>query len=194
MTWEKPFIIVRRKCGEAIEILHQTDTLKMARYWLQNLAQVNDAIFTTSSHTHYKGDGTPTYMCHLVNNRRMEYNSGEWRVLVGLDPKSDESEFKFRQTSIIDISKDTVENETQREILNLLNMNEKQLSILLSKVATNSNWQSFLTLENKSMYLVSLNSNSMSPLTISLNKQDLLNIEKSENSNLKFVITPRTVL
>ena len=78
----KAYITVRVSPDGVAEVVHQADTIKDARYWLSYIAMPGDALFTTPSHPKYVGDGTPSYMSHLVCRGKTEHDIAAWKKQV----------------------------------------------------------------------------------------------------------------
>ena len=81
-SWVNPYIIVRVQEDGSIAVVHQTEKLKDARYWLTYISEPGDAIFTTPEYKQYKGDGSPTYMAHLLKRGDVKYDEKAWRAMV----------------------------------------------------------------------------------------------------------------
>lgn len=75
----KPYIIVRVGADGQGQVVHSTDTLKDARYWLTYIAEAGDALFTTPAHPKYDGNGAPKYNAHLLSRGKVEYSEEKWR-------------------------------------------------------------------------------------------------------------------
>lgn len=82
MSQIHPYILVRVDADGKPFVVHSTEKMKDARYWLQYIAQPGDAILMTSSHEKYSGDGTPLYQAHLVSRGKIEYSEELWKKQV----------------------------------------------------------------------------------------------------------------
>lgn len=213
MKWDKSYIIVRPIQNYLVSVLHTTDTLKDARYWLQHVASPNDAIFITSQHGQYSGDGNPIYMCHVQTKGRAEFNEGQWEKVAFPDSEKQKYSFlkeslssgkpsnsssKVNETQVIELLK-TSDKPLQlglEQLQSILKMNSKEMEIILSEPSKWINWESVMTLMVKDVYVISVNPESEWPLTVTV-KPDTLNTtadsgeEMSYSSDMKFIIRPR---
>lgn len=82
MNWEKAYIVLRANENGSFEVVHEAAKIKDARYWLNYIAQPNDALFRTSAHPKYAGDGAPEYQAHLIARGNVGYDQGAWESLV----------------------------------------------------------------------------------------------------------------
>ena len=78
MSWHAAYLIIRvSNLGQA-EIVHTSHLIKDARYWLQYIAMPGDAIFLSSRHPKYSGDGKPKYFAHLITRGQIAYDEKIW--------------------------------------------------------------------------------------------------------------------
>ncbi len=82
MSWNTEYIIIRTDASGCAQIVHEARSIKDSRYWLQYIALPGDAIFTTSLHPKYSGNGTPLYSAHLVSRGKIEHDEAKWRKQV----------------------------------------------------------------------------------------------------------------
>jgi hypothetical protein len=206
MQWDKSYIIVRPINNYLLSVLHATEKLKDARYWLQHLASPNDAIFITKVHGQYKGEGDPIYMCHVPVKGRADFNESQWEKTAF--PKSEKRKYSFLEESLVKskITPDATVNETEvlelisgkpmtlelEQIQSLLKTNSKQLDILLAEPAKWINWESAMTLMLRDVYVLSVNPESEWPLTITLKTDNSAIEEMDYSSEMKFIVRPRS--
>ncbi len=82
MELEKPYVIIRKN-ENSFFIVHEADKIKDARYWLNYIAEPNDALCKTPKHPKYKGTGNIEYQAHLVNRGEVNYNKEAFENLIG---------------------------------------------------------------------------------------------------------------
>ena len=85
MVLDKPWAIFRPSSDGNLILVHQAEKLQDARYWLMYIAEVGDALFKTSLHNRYVGNGEPSYESHLVQRQKSEHDEAKWRKQVGLE-------------------------------------------------------------------------------------------------------------
>ena len=86
MDWKVPYIIIRVGSDGSVCMVHSTEKIKDARYWLSYIAQPGDAIFETPAHPKHEDGDVLSYKAHLVTRGNVGYNADEWGKLVGKDP------------------------------------------------------------------------------------------------------------
>lgn len=89
MSWSTPYIIVRPDGEGEVEIVHTAAKIKDARYWLNYIAQPNDALLQTPAHPKHSGAGKPTYLAHLVSRGNVGYEEGKWAESLGIGSAQD---------------------------------------------------------------------------------------------------------
>jgi len=192
MNWQTPYIVVRPS-GSELLILNSSETLRDARYFLQYFAEPRDAIFTTPIHEQYKGGGSPTYMCSLLERGKMDFHEEAWTKDVGLsstfefkDIQSIQQKSKGKETKIIELVNNTQSNFSLEELESHFNLNSKALNILFSEPRNWKNWNSLISQKSKDLFIVSVRSDSAWPLTLTLQSNG-----KDLDSDIKFVVKPR---
>ena len=84
MSWKQSYIVIRTdEQGEA-QVVHQTETIKDAKYWLAYIALPMDALLQTPAHPKYEGAGFPTYKAHLVKRGEVSYDQNTWETTTGI--------------------------------------------------------------------------------------------------------------
>ncbi len=208
MKWDKSYIIVRPIQNYLMSVLHTTDTLKDARYWLQHVASPNDAIFITPLHGQYKGDGNPVYMCHVQDKGRAEFNEQQWEktafencekmkysflkesVAAGSEANNKAA---ITETQVIEMisSTDKPVSLALEQLQSILKMNLRQMEIILSEPAKWINWESAMMLMVKDVYVISVNPESEWPLTVTMKSDTSGGEVMNYDSDMKFIIRPR---
>jgi hypothetical protein len=90
MNWEKPYVILRTKEGGECEQVHEADTIKDARYWLNYIAEPGDAIFKTPAHPKHENSDKLEYKAHLISRKDIGYDEQSWLQMAtkdGVKPK-----------------------------------------------------------------------------------------------------------
>jgi hypothetical protein len=77
VSWTSPYIVVRVEEGIA-RVIHEAKLIKDARYYLQYIAMPGDALFQTSAHPKYVGDGSPLYQAHLIARGNIDHEEQNW--------------------------------------------------------------------------------------------------------------------
>lgn len=85
MELSKPWAIFRLSTDGTLKLVHQAEKMQDARYWLMYIANIGDALFKTSFHPRYSGDGQPIYESHLIERQKCEHNEDKWRKQVGIE-------------------------------------------------------------------------------------------------------------
>lgn len=84
MSWKQSYIVIRIDEEGTAQVVHQTEKIKDARYWLTYIALPMDALFQTPAHPKYEGTGFPVYKAHLVNRGDVSYDQAIWESNVGV--------------------------------------------------------------------------------------------------------------
>jgi hypothetical protein len=208
MKWDSSYIIVRPIQDFLLSVLHTTNTLRDARYCLQHVAREDDAIFITPLHAQYKGDGNPVYMCHVEVKGRAEFNETAWtrsvfpecevkkysflKESMGKD-MANMNEKHFSETQVIELVSKTgspVQLDLT-QLQTLLELNSKELEIILSEPAKWINWESAMTLMLQDVYIISVNPQSQWPLTVTMRSDQSAGSEMNYDSDMKFIVRPR---
>ncbi len=75
----KAYIILHFDQHAGLSVVYQTHSIKDARHYLSYRASPQDALFLTTVHPSYSGDGVePQYVCHLVSRGKLLHNEEDW--------------------------------------------------------------------------------------------------------------------
>ncbi|MDD2943810.1 MAG: hypothetical protein PHC51_12700 [bacterium] len=83
MSWEKSYAIVRVSAEGQSSVVHQAETLKDSKYWLNYIALPGDCMFQTPKHAKQKGSDGLEYFAHLEARGKILYDEAKWRATVG---------------------------------------------------------------------------------------------------------------
>ncbi len=210
MEWKTAYIVVRPDSNGHLAVVHVAATLKDTRYWLQYIAQAKDAIFTTSLHPKYQGNGQPIYMAHLVSRGKIDYNEAAWKesVFGGAVP----AEFTFveggenaaaaqagakssgigPETALLQLKAGKPSHLSLEELQAVLQSNIKKFEVVLAEPSKWIDWESALTLMTRDMYVIGVDRNSKWPLTVTLKPKDDAGQTMHFEPDMRFIVRPRT--
>ena len=77
MPFNSKYLVVKINKTSPV-ILFKTDKLKDSRSLLTLLGEPGDLILITNKHERYRGDGSPTYMSHVSQKGKIEYDKSAW--------------------------------------------------------------------------------------------------------------------
>jgi hypothetical protein len=81
MDWTTPFVIYRIDAEGKLEEVYHAGDIKMAKYWLQYIAQPGDVLCKTPKHPkHSKSSGRPEYWSHKEQSGTPATNEDAWRA------------------------------------------------------------------------------------------------------------------
>lgn len=95
--WVTKFIVLRPDTVEsALREVFRTDDFQKARYWLQYIAQPNDALCTTPLHPKHATGTQLGYKSHKISSGETAANEDQWKKLFGSlsSPNGQENELK----------------------------------------------------------------------------------------------------
>jgi len=209
MEWKNAYVLVRPEKDGTVKIVHSTEKLKDARYWLQYIALAGDAVFMTPANAQYKGkDGEPTYMSHLVARGQLDHTEKNWKTqvfdakegaklnFVSAEPEKPAEEGKaasvvIQETQIIQLANGKPHAIPLELLSAILQQFPKKFQIVLADPSKWIEWESALTLMTQDMYVVNVDRNSKWPLTVTLKpdtgKGETMNYE----SGMRFVVRQR---
>lgn len=198
MNWTTSYILIRPKLEANAEIIYETNILKDARYWLQYVGQLGDAIFITNLHKLHKGEGEPQYMCHLIHKGKIDYNEGHWvknfsNYLDNKDKDQLSHNLKSQKpgTKIIEINGESNKDLANTEVKALLNLNSKQLDILLTDSTKWINADSMQVLSIGDLYIISAKTASGGLLSITFMPNKNATKGVVSESKMQFIVSPR---
>lgn len=211
MEWHTPYILVRPEANGTLRVVHNAEKLKDARYWLQYIAHAGDAVFITSKNTQYKGDGNPTYMSHLVDRGKIDYNEQQWKGQVF--PETDSLTFQFVrptnearpapasrasssmcETKIVELANGKPQALSLDELAVILRQSRKQFQVVLSEPTRWVEWESSITLMTQELYVIGVELGAKWPLTVTLKPESGKGETMNYEANMRFVLKPRTPL
>ena len=82
MNVKDQYIVIRVNNQGTVSVVHSSNSLKDARYWLTYIALNNDALMQTPSHPKYTGSGAPTYVAHLIKRGKIGYDEAMWKKSI----------------------------------------------------------------------------------------------------------------
>lgn len=168
MEFGEKYLIVRANGGE-LRVIHTTDNLKRARYWLRYIGKNQDALLLSEN------TPVPSYVCHLNQFNKIDFFEEQWckenqvTDFTKISPAPAKSTLS-QETLILDLSKDNFSQTLDdKRLSSLSGMEPNKLLSLFSKATNNKNFSYEIMKQSDDVHIVSLNSVSNYPLTLRIN-------------------------